>query len=386
MTTKITKIYLLIFAPFLLFSGCAYDFSSFNHRLATTSVKTDQTAPKNISSSTSKTKKQKNTETSTVTLAAVGDILIHDTVYRDAQVTSSYNFRPMFRQVRGEISSADIAFANQESMIGGEELGLSSYPQFNSPYGLADDLKWAEFDIVNLANNHTLDQGEQGIKNATNYLDKIGLKYIGAARSASSSKKIKIIEKKDIKLSFLGYTYGTNGIPVPRGKDYLVNLIDQKQIQQDIAKAEKKSDLTVVSLHFGTQYQKQPNQIQKNLAKKLNQAGADIILGHHPHVLQPIEWVESENNKTLVAYSLGNFLSGQIGLERNIGGILKVDINKKDKKTTIGKVSFIPTWVKSNKRSNFEIIPLKEADKFGLDHAKKKYQETMKHVLGEINS
>ena len=322
--------------------------------------------------------------TTTASLLAVGDILIHDTVYKDARTTSSYDFDPMFSKVKQYISQADIAFANQESIVGGPELGYSGYPTFNGPYEIADAVSWSGFDIVNMANNHTLDRGEKGVINSTNYFNGLGLKYIGAATSTEDSKRLRIIEKNNIKFSFLGYTYGTNGIPTPRGKDYLVNRIDEKKIIQDITKAKKQSDFVVISLHFGTQYQKLPNNNQKKLVQKLADNGADIILGHHPHVLQPIEWIEKVGGGRSVAiYSLGNFLSGQIGTERNIGGMMTVEVvkNNKSNNTKLDQVDFIPTWVAKNGRRDFKIVPLKEAGNYGLNQAEQWYQQTIEHVV-----
>src|SRR5690554_1185358 len=180
-----------------------------------------------------------------------------------------------------------------------------------------------------MANNHTLYVGELWILIAIDYYDSTGIVYTGAYQSFEDQENIRLIEKNNIVFSFLAYTYGTNGIPVPIGKDYLVNLIEENRIIEDINKAKEISDVVVLSLHFGNEYEPFPNARQKELAQMFTDAGANIIFGHHPHVLQPMEWVETENgNKSFVAYSLGNFISGQQGIEREIGGILQLEVEK----------------------------------------------------------
>lgn len=181
-----------------------------------------------------------------------------------------------------------------------------------------------------MANNHTLDRGEQAIMNATDYLRKIDMRYVGSYRNEEDRNTPRILTKKDISVGFLSYTYGTNGIPVPEGKDYLVNYIDQEKIVTDIENLQDKTDFVVVSMHFGTQYEPLPNDEQIYLADLLTNNGADVIIGHHPHVLQPVDWVSSENSHDrFVMYSLGNFLSNQDGLDRNIGAISQIKLTKK---------------------------------------------------------
>ncbi|WLD92670.1 CapA family protein [Alkalihalobacillus sp. AL-G] len=290
-------------------------------------------------------------KTTTVELMAIGDILIHDTVYNTALTDSNqYDFTPMFENVKPYLQSADITMANQETMIGGTEIGVSTYPTFNSPYEVGDALKSVGVDIVTIANNHTLDRGEKAIINAIDHWDTIDMKYTGAYRSSEDRSTIRVIEKNDIVFSFLSYTYGTNGIPVPDGKPYLVNLIELDIIKSDIKKANEKSDVVVVSLHFGDEYERLPNDEQKLVANEVALAGADIIIGHHPHVLQPPAWIDrADGSRTFVAYSLGNFLSGQRWDYKDIGGIMQIEIEKHVKgefeTITLKNPSFLPTWV-----------------------------------------
>lgn len=321
----------------------------------------------------------------TTTLAAVGDILIHSPLYKDARTKEGYNFKPMFEQVKDYISQAHVAVANQETMIGGTNIGLSTYPSFNSPYEVGDALKAAGIDMVTIANNHTLDRGIPAITNAIDHWNEIDMPYTGSFSSENDRNKIRTIESNGITLSFLAYTYGTNGIPIPDDKDYLVNMIDLPLMKQDIQKAKKMSDVVVVSLHFGNQYEQLPNNRQKKLVKQLANEGVNIIIGHHPHVLQPFEWVEGNSgSKTFVAYSLGNFLSGQDGIYKNIGGILQLQIEKTGlvdrSEITIKQPRFIPTWVHSKHDRDYKVVPLENAGDHGLKNADKLYKEIQQHM------
>ncbi|WP_246939559.1 CapA family protein [Bacillus pinisoli] len=320
---------------------------------------------------------------STATLTAIGDILIHSLVYNAAKTGNSYDFTPMLSEVKPYLTSADLTFANQETMIGGKEIGLSTYPTFNSPFELADALKDSGIDIVSISNNHTLDRGEQALLNATNYFNKIGIQYTGAYASEEDSKIIRTVKRNGITFSFLAYTYGTNGIPIPKEKPYIVNLIDLPKITNDINLAKKISDVVVVSLHFGNEYQRMPSEEQKQVAKHVISAGADLILGHHPHVLQPMEWVEADNgHKGFVVYSLGNFLSAQKSIYREIGGIFTITTRKEVKNgiTTISldSPSFISTYV--SRAHNYKVIPLEKAGQYGLSGAKGIYDKITNHM------
>lgn len=305
--------------------------------------------------------------TASATLSAVGDILIHERVYKDALTENGYDFNPMLETVKPFMEQADITVANSESIVGGSEIGLSTYPAFNSPYEVGDALKHAGVDVVALANNHTLDRGIPAIENAIRYWDQIGMVHAGSYLSADDRSEIALMTRNDITFSFLSYTYGTNGIEAPTGRDYLVNRIDPTVIQQDLKRAREKSDVVVLNLHFGVEYQKMPNAEQIELAQFAAENGADIILGHHPHVLQPPEWIDTaDGRKAFVVYSLGNFLSGQDELDRQIGAILHLDIEKKvtaDSTTiTIQNPAFTPTFVRSSNEKGYHVDLLKNVD------------------------
>ncbi|TWT25446.1 CapA family protein [Planomicrobium sp. CPCC 101110] len=306
-------------------------------------------------------------KTATASLSAIGDVLIHDSVYLDAETESGYDFNPMFAKIKPYLEKSDITVANSESIIGGSEIGVSTYPSFNSPFEVGDALKTAGVDVVTMANNHTLDRGEKAIANAINYWDKIGMTRTGSALSIEESANIATHTENGITFSFLSYTYGTNGIPTPSGKDYLVNRIDKAKIKEDIKRAKAQSDAVVLSLHFGQEYERLPNDEQKKLAKFSAEQGADIILGSHPHVLQPPEWIETaDGRKSFVIYSLGNFISHQQDVYRRIGGILHITIEKtvdKDgSEIRLKDPAFTATYVKNTGNRNFKIDLLANID------------------------
>ncbi|MEG9297664.1 CapA family protein [Mangrovibacillus sp. Mu-81] len=309
---------------------------------------------------------------STATIAAIGDILLHDRVYEDAQAGSNYDFSPMFAQVEDMLANPDFLIANQESTPGGSEIGLSSYPLFNSPKEIVKSLQEVGVDAVTTANNHSLDQGEEGLLSAIDYYEKISMPYVGAFKNQKDQEKIRTFNVNGIKFALLSYTYGTNGIPVPDGKDYLVNLLDEKKMIAEIKKAKTLDiDLVVMSLHWGNEYQRFPTDEQQRLAKVLTENGADIIFGHHPHVLQPIQtYKTSDGREAVVIYSLGNFLSGQKDDYKDIGGMATVQVEKKRNPAgaviSYPSIDFQPTFVAQVNYTNYRIYPLDFAQKNGM--------------------
>ncbi|WP_071459731.1 CapA family protein [Bacillus massilinigeriensis] len=321
----------------------------------------------------------------TVTIGAVGDILLHDRVYNDAKSNESYDFKPMLSEVKDELLKPDILLANQETVLGGKDIGLSSYPTFNSPQEAGDALIDSGVDIVSTANNHSLDKGEKGIQNAIAYYQKVKLPYVGAFKNQKDKMTLRILEKKGVKIAYLSYTYGTNGIPVPNGKEYLVNLIDKNTMHEEIGRARQAADAVVMSIHWGNEYQRFPSEEQKELASFIANEGVDVIFGHHPHVLQPMDWIErKDGNRTLVVYSLGNFLSGQVWDYKDIGGLAIVNLTKtvhsNETSIKISQPTFFPTFVSSFHQTNYRVVPLKDAGHFGLTNASEKYQEIMEHM------
>ncbi len=321
----------------------------------------------------------------TATIGAIGDILIHDLVYEDAKTAKGYDFHPMFEPVNGMLHAPDILTANQESLVGGTGLGISSYPSFNSPFELSDAVMDAGVDIVSTANNHSLDKGFRGVETQIAHFKKIGLPFTGTAESQESRNRIVLLTRNGIRLAFLSYTYGTNGIPIPAGKEYAVNLIDKDLMKKDIARARKDSDAVVVSIHWGNEYQRFPSEVQKNLAKFLAGEGVDIIFGSHPHVLQPMEWIKGQGGKkTFVVYSLGNFISAQIGDFKDIGGLVTLKLTKtiteKGTSVEVEDPLFYPTFVYRKNRRDFRVVPFEKAGQYAIPNAQKMNAETLNHM------
>ena len=263
---------------------------------------------------------------SKVSLVAVGDDLIHQTIFEAAAIEDTYDFKPMFSEIKPYIKTFDLAFINQETILGGKELGLSSYPAFNSPHELGDALIDTGFNMISLANNHTLDRGVGAVKSSLGYWQEQNVIYSGS--DIAFNNRVKYFTKHGIVFAFVAYTYGTNGIPIPRGKPYLVNLFSEDIVIEDIKEARKIADVVIVSMHWGAEYYNHPNSSQIEQAQFLNSLGVDIIVGHHPHVIQPFDIIEANNHKTYVVYSLGNFLSDQTGIDRLIGMMFSLDISK----------------------------------------------------------
>lgn len=304
-------------------------------------------------------------------LLAVGDIMMHSPqfpAYLNPK-TGKYDFRGFFTSVKPLLQEADWCWGNLETPLLGGEKVYTGYPMFNTPPELADALKDAGFNIVTAANNHTLDRWERGALRTREVLEERDFVTKGISASLWESRQPTLMEKNGITMGILAYTYGTNGIPLPQDKPYLVSLIDEKRMIEDIQKTRSAgADVVAVALHFGTEYDPNPNEEQIQLAHKLVQAGADIILGSHPHVLQPYErlTVEDKHGQTrdgIIIYSLGNFISNQQGDGKDVGVIFGVTIEKHMPEGTIElkEISAEPTWVYINgpyEKRNYSIIPL----------------------------
>lgn len=304
---------------------------------------------------------------------AVGDIMMHTPQLPGAfdKKTNRYNFKPFFAEVKPILEQGDWVIANLETPIAGVEYGYTGYPTFNAPTELGEAIKDAGFNLITNANNHSLDKGESGVLRTLENLKKLGLPSKGTAASQEEADQAVLSEKNGIVMGLLAYTYGTNGIPIPEGKPYLVSLIDEEKIKADIIRLrEAGADFITVSLHFGTEYQIIPNEEQKRLARSLVAAGADIIAGSHPHVVQPYEVLETtdENGhvkKGLIIYSMGNFISNQRGESKEYGVIFKVNVRKNmtEGTVTITDVESIPTWVhryKPDRSFRYRILPIEE--------------------------
>lgn len=320
-----------------------------------------------------------------LSMVMIGDALFHSAVYGDAMSNNGIDFSKMYTEVKDIFKGYDLAFYNQESILGGTEIGLSTYPRFNSPYEAGDAFLDMGFNIVSLANNHTLDRGEQAIINSRKYWNSKDVLVSGSATSFEERDNIQIKEKNNIKYTMLAYTDTTNGLSTGKGKEYLVNTFNEEQVKKDIESVRDKVDVLMVSMHFGIEYSHEVSERQKYIANYLKDLGVDIIIGHHPHV---VERMEFEDNK-LVIYSLGNFISAQRGAEKLTGLVAGINI----KKTVIGDKSTItlenPTaelvytassYASNGGRYNFKVYPYSKLNNNILNNYQGYYDRFMNIV------
>ena len=333
-----------------------------------------------------------------LSLVMVGDALAHDRLYNDAYHNGTYDFKPYLKLIKEKINGKyDLAYYNQETILGGTSIGLSSYPSFNSPQELGDAMIDTGFNIVSLATNHTLDRGEKAVLNSRDYWNKQDNVYAMGSYSSFAEKKeleSKIFEKNNIKYAILNYTYGTNGIKVPAGKDYLVNLWSdstnyeeyKETVLSDINNLRDKVDILMVAMHWGIEYRFEPTELMKKTAQFLADNGVDIIIGTHPHVIEPVEWIDN----TLVIYSLGNFIAAQSSdsctyYKCNIGLMTDLTITKtiEDDKTNI-KIDNINNeliYTYHNNYHDYLVIPFSnELIKTKLNNYEKVYNDYAKII------
>ncbi|SFM27196.1 poly-gamma-glutamate synthesis protein (capsule biosynthesis protein) [Gracilibacillus orientalis] len=281
-------------------------------------------------------------QTRSFRLGATGDILLHLRLIEKAkQENDQFNFTPQMENVRDLFNETDLNIVNQESIIGGEKIGYSDFPKFNSPAEISDTLKEFGVDMVTIANNHTLDKGEEGIYESIKNWEKSNLPYVGAYKSEEDFNTLRVIHKNGLRIGFVSITKRMAGVKVPQGKPWIIDSFDNANVVKICKrlrkiKTRKLVDVLIVSCHFGKEYHFIPTADQQEISKSIADAGADVILGHHPHVLQPMEYLfDSRGWDTFVAYSLGNFFSGQKGVFRQIGGFLNIGIEKPDDNSPI---------------------------------------------------
>ena len=318
-----------------------------------------------------------------MSLVMVGDALIHDSIYKDAYVgDNNYDFMDMFTDIGEIIKDYDLRYYNQETIIGGKDLGLSNYPLFNSPDEIGSDLVKTGFNMVSLANNHSLDKGERGLNYSIQFWNSMDVITAGSYASFEDRDNPKIYETNGIKYAFLSYTIGTNGIKVPEGKEYLVNVYSDELVKQNIEKVKDSVDLIIVAMHWGNEYSHQPNSEQRRIAKYLSELGVNIIIGSHAHVIQPIDYV----GDTLVIYSLGNFISSQrsLGLNKIIGLLVGVTINVEDGNVSFDNLKSELLFTYDENYKNFKIIPFSKLDNSILNNYEQIEEEYMNIVNSEV--
>ena len=336
-------------------------------------------------------KKKDEKKEKRMSLVAVGDTLIHGAVYADKKTgTDTYDFSEMIIDVKPLIENYDIKYFNQESIIGGKNLGVSHYPMFNSPDEIGDAMVDLGFNMVTTANNHTFDKGEAGILYTNEYWKKKGIIHAGTYSSQEERDKVRVYEQNGIKYGLLSYTTVTNGLKAPAGKEYLVNVYSDELAKQDVEALKKENvDVIIVAMHWGEEYIVDPVDEQKNIAKYLSSLGVNLIIGTHPHIIEPVGYV----NDTLVIYSLGNFVSGQnpMGIDKIVGLMAGMDIVVKDNKVTFENLDYklLYTYATAS-NTNYKVIPFDKLDdatlrqygNYTVEELKNKYMEI---VNREVN-
>ena len=323
----------------------------------------------NVNEKKDDSKDKKVDSKKSLSLVMVGDVLIHEAVYKDAlNSDGTYDFSSMFEYIGPIIKNYDLKYCNQESIIGGKNLGISGYPNFNSPDEIGEEVVNLGFNMVGLANNHAFDKGEKAINYSVNFWKKYdNVITAGSYLSSEDRNDLKVYEKNGIRYAFLAYTTGINGNSL--SKDYLVNLYDKDKVKEDIEKVNS-ADVIIVAMHWGNEYTNEPTNSQREIASYLSSLGVDLIIGTHPHVVQPITYI----GDTLVIYSLGNFISNQlvIGINPAIGLIVGLDITLEDDKVKFNIL---------DNSKNFKVVPF---SKMNNDYLKN-YKDVEKEYMNIVN-
>ena len=314
-----------------------------------------------------------------MSIIAVGDVLIHESVYKDAlNKDGSYSFHKMFTEVSDIIKKYDLKYCNQESTIGGSVLGISGYPSFNSPDEIGDEIVNLGFNLISLANNHALDKGEDAVRYSNSYWNGKDVITAGTYNSIEERDTVHIYDKNSIKYAFLAYTTISNA---KVKNNYILNMYSADRAKEDIEKVKDKVDVIIVSMHWGVENYNTPNESQRQIAEYLASLGVNMIIGAHPHVVQPIEYIDD----TLVIYSLGNFISNQLVLDVNhgIGLMYGTDIVVDED----GKVRFENEYKElilsySENSTNFKVIPFSKLNNDLLPNYKNIEEQYMNIVNG----
>lgn len=329
----------------------------------------------------------------TVTLCFTGDLMCHSTQFNYANVgADTFDFTGVYTEVKTFLSESDFTVGNLETVVAGKNKGYSGYPYFNAPDDFIYALKDAGFDLLITANNHALDQGWDGVKRTIEIINDNQLYQTGTFVSKEDRDSVRIFEINSIKIAFLAYSENTNGLPIPKGKDFAINLIDEELIKNDIVKArEKNVDVVLVHLHFGQEYLREPDDYQKQIVNKIIEYGADIIIGGHPHVIQPVNFFKTNNaelDSGFVAYSLGNFVSNQRWRYSDAGLILNIQISKNilTDSIYIREVNYLPTWVfkgETEKGREYVILPSQLSNDTTCNYLTKQDKKLMEEAFSD---
>lgn len=395
------KLLLILFI--ILFIFFIFILNKFNKNLRTNINTENNSAETTLSN---KNTKQDTAEPITFTLTSLGDTLCHNTQYWDAynSKTDEYDFSYVYEDIKNYTLSSDITIGSLETTFAGKEKGYSNYPTFNTPDSLATALKDIGVDVVSLAGNHALDYGYTGLCKTIDVFNNIGLSHLGTYKTAEDQEKILIKDVKGVKIAFINYTYGTNGIPLPSGKEFCVNLIDKDFIKKQINQAKEQNvDMIVACMHWGTEYRTTANSEQKYLANFLFENGVDVILGNHPHVLEPMEkktitLQDGTTKDVFVVYALGNFTADQRDEITRDSAILNLTITKNsDGKISIDKVNYVPIYMYKNTNVSTHKFKILDIEKTIKDYEEgkttsinstvynnlKKQLEKIKSILGD---
>lgn len=281
-----------------------------------------------------------------VNIVAVGDNLIHNTcIAAGEQSDGSLNYDAFYANTSSYIKAADLAVINQETMLGGDSFAYSGYPMFNTPWEVGEAAINAGFNVFTCATNHSMDVGSAGIEKELEFFaNHTDVTHVGTNNSEEEYNTITYVTKNDIKFAILNYTYGTNGIPVPDDKPYLVNLLTEEKVTADVKQARENADVVMVFPHWGTENSHDVSEQQKEYVKLFSDLGVDIVIGTHPHVLQPVEWYTNEETgkKMLVYYSIGNFISHQTNLDQMCGGMAEITVERIDGEIQITNAKLAP--------------------------------------------
>lgn len=323
--------------------------------------------------------KENNTQKETIkedpitfTLTSLGDTLCHNTQYWDAysSTTKEYDFSYVYEDISNYTLSSDLTIGSLETSFAGEDRGYSNYPTFNSPDSLATALKNIGVDIISTAGNHALDYGYSGLCRTIDILEENGLSHLGTYKTAEEQEKILIKNVKGVNIAFINYTYGTNGIPVPSDKPYCINLIDKDLIKKQIQVAKNQNvDMIVACMHWGIEYQTTASLEQEDLADFLFQNGVDVILGNHPHVLEPMEkrnitLEDGTEKEVFVVYALGNLTADQRDEITRDSAILNLTITKQpDGKISIDKANYVPIYMYKNPSASSKKFKILDIEK-----------------------
>jgi len=295
-----------------------------------------------------------------VKLFFIGDIMGHGPQIKAAynSQTGTYQYDSNFQYVHSLFSEADFVIGNLEVTLGTKP--YTGYPQFSSPVALAKAAKNSGINVLCTANNHSCDRRKKGILKTIAVLDSLAIKHTGTFVNKVEKERQTplILEQHSIRIAVLNYTYGTNGIPVPAGT--VVNILDKKNVLQDIVKAKSSGvDAIIAFVHWGQQYKDLPVAFQKKWFQFFKEQGVNIVIGSHPHVVEPMEWNKQE--PSLVVYSLGNFISNQRTFPRDGAVIFELELTKESGKTRITKARYMATWVYKAIYQNavdYQVLPI----------------------------